>query len=395
VRLLAIAHNCVGVSNRRKFDALATDPDLDITLVTPPWWFEEGRVQRPLVGGASNPGYRVVVGRTVFINNGTRHAYVSHLAGLIGRWRPDVIDVHEEPFSAAAFQATVLRDVFAPEAALIFCSYVNLERVWRRPYAWLERYVLKRADAAYAPNSDVPGVLQAKGFRGPVAVIPMGVDLEQFHPTNADLRRRAASSAPWKVGFLGRLEPVKGLPVLLDAFALLNQEAQLVVAGDGPEQPSLETRAWRLGVGDRVQFRPALAFSEVPSFLRTLDVLVLPSITIPPAHREQFGRVLVEAMACGIPVIGSSSGGIPEVIGDAGLIVPEGDAAALAGALAQLLNSDALQRELAGRGLHRANNVFAWPRVAQEYRNLYGHARELRAAGRGRTSPLAQRSADG
>lgn len=375
VKVLAIAHNCVGVSNRRKFDALAAQGDLDVTLLTPRWWFEEGRVLRQT---ARVDGYRLVVGRTIFTNNGTRHAYLTKLWRLIAAGQPDVIDVHEEPFSAAAFQAAVLRELFAPRAAFIFCSYVNLRRIWRRPYRWFERYVFRKAEAAYAPNADVPEVLAAKGFTRSVHVIPMGVDLERFHVSETEALARIGREAPWTVGFLGRLEPVKGLPVLVEAFSHLGRDARLVIVGDGPERLPIEALTWELGVGDRVEVKPSIPFEEVPSFLAGLDVLVLPSITIPPAHREQFGRVLVEAMALGLPVVGSGSGGIPDVIGDAGVVVPEGDAPALSRALADLLYSTDRRRDLVLRGLRRANEVFAWPRVALQYRSLYDLGREIR-----------------
>ncbi|MBI4492007.1 MAG: glycosyltransferase [Chloroflexi bacterium] len=376
MKVLAIAHNCVGVSNRRKFDALAAHPDLEITLLTPSWWFEEGQVTRQTA--APGERYRIVVGRTLCTNNGTRHAYLTQLPGLVARLQPDVIDLHEEPFSAAAFQTALLRDLFAPRAALVFCSYVNLHRIWRRPYRWFERYTLRRADAVYAPNGAVPEVLRAKAFRGPIQVIPMGVDLERFHVSEAEALGRTRHGPPWTIGFLGRLEPVKGLPVLLEAFARLPHDARLAIVGDGPERPGLDALAARLQLQGRVEFRPAIRFEAVPSFLASLDALVLPSVTIPPAHKEQFGRVLVEAMACGVPVVGSSSGGIPEVIGEAGIVVPEGRVEPLAQALAELLDSAERRQELIRRGLRRAREVFAWPRIALQYRALYELGRELR-----------------
>ena len=109
----------------------------------------------------------------------------------------------------------------------------------------------------------------------------------------------------------------------------------------------------------------------MPSFLKSLDVLVLPSITILPLHREQFGRVLVEAMAAGVPVIGSSSGAIPEVVGDAGLIVPERDPTALAGAIERLLSEADVRQALAERGRQRVRTRFAWSAVAAQTDALF------------------------
>jgi glycosyltransferase involved in cell wall biosynthesis len=139
-----------------------------------------------------------------------------------------------------------------------------------------------------------------------------------------------------------------------------------------------------------VRLLPALAYAEVPRFLSSLDVLVLPSVTILPHHREQFGRVLVEAMASGVPVIGSSSGAIPEVIGDAGLIVPERDPQALGAALRQVLGDTQLRQMLIERGRQRVGQRFAWPMVAAQTLDLFqaalahrrravAHVQEVRA----------------
>src|SRR5256885_3578871 len=102
-----------------------------------------------------------------------------------------------------------------------------------------------------------------------------------------------------------------------------------------------------------------------------MDIVVVPVVAILPVHREQFGRVLVEAMAAGTPVVGSSSGAIPEVIGDAGLVVPEGDPSALAEALDRLLGNPALRSSLVERGRARVASHYAWPVVAARTRDLY------------------------
>jgi glycosyltransferase involved in cell wall biosynthesis len=293
--------------------------------------------------------------------------YLSGLLGLIRRWRPDVIDVHEEPFSFAALQALAARDVLAPNAALVFYSAVNVHRSWRLPYRLAERAVLRRADGAYVPNSDVPGVLCAKGYRGVLEVVPLGVDVQRFSQAPP-----AELHAPRpRVGFLGRLEPVKGLDVLIDAAARLGQSPTIVIAGDGPERARLRRLALERGIQDRVSFVGQVAYADVPAFLKALDVLVLPSVTLPPLHKEQFGRVLVEAMAAGVAVVGSSSGGIPEVIGDAGLVVPEADAAGLAAALDRVLGDPGLRESLVERGRRRAASQYAWPVLAARTRELY------------------------
>jgi glycosyltransferase involved in cell wall biosynthesis len=414
LRVLTVAHNAVAASNRRRMEVLAALPDVEVTLLTPPWWHEEGqrlyarpagrergtssgklfskesqtfprRASRPDPSQdgfsdeqrATSEEQRFArseiawrVGQTVLTGNGTRHLYVSGLVEAIRATRPHVIDLFEEPFSLVALQTLLLRELFAPSAALVFYSAVNVERVWRWPYRAIERLVLARADAAHAPNVDVPRILHAKGFAGPSAVIPLGVDVQRF----AEAEPLALDQLPRpRIGFVGRLEPVKGLPVLLDAFSRMHTPADLFIVGDGSERQHLLATPQ-----ERVHLLPALEYERVPALLKALDVLVLPSITLLPLHREQFGRVLVEAMAAGILVVGSDSGAIPEVIGDAGLVVPERDAPALAAALDRVLTDTPLRQTLIDKGRRRVAGQFAWPVVAEQTLTLFRAAQQHR-----------------
>ncbi|MCA1647783.1 MAG: glycosyltransferase family 4 protein [Chloroflexi bacterium] len=372
--VLTIAHNAVAASNRQRMAALRNLAGIDVSLLTPRWWFEEGcRIDLP-----RSATWRV--GRTIFTGNGTRYLYVSGLVQALRAQKPDVIDLYEEPFSLVAWQTLVLRNLLTPSTALVFYSAVNVHRQWRWPYRWIERQMLKHADGAHAPNQDVGPILRAKRFSSPpVAVIPLGVDAERF--SQAVPMDLAGIPAP-RVGFVGRLEPVKGLDVLLDAFARVRSPASLIIAGDGSECGRLQAR---ICASDQhnVRIIPPISFEDMPSFLKALDILVLPSITILPLQREQFGRVLVEAMAAGVAVIGSSSGAIPEVVGNAGLIAPERDPVALADALDRLLGDAVLRQTMVERGRLRVRARFAWPVVAEQtsalFRAAVAHRRQVTA----------------
>jgi glycosyltransferase involved in cell wall biosynthesis len=360
--VLSVAHNAVAPSNRARVEALRRLPGVEVQLLTPPWWFEEGR----RISAAPAPTDDWHVGRTLFTGNGTRHVYAGGLADAIRRTRPDVLDLFEEPFTLVALQALVLRSLLAPRAAFVFYSAVNIERHWRWPYRAIERAVLRGADAAHAPSADVPPILRARGMGNgskPIAVIPLGVDVGRF--ASAEAMSLPDIPRP-RVGFIGRFEPVKGLDVLLDAVCRLTTPASLVLAGDGSQRTALN--------GRKVHVLSSVAYEQVPSLLKALDVLVLPSVTIPPLHREQFGRVLAEAMAAGVPVVGSSSGAIPDVIGDAGLVVPERDPAALARAIDSVLVDADLRETLSARGRERARRGFDWSTVAEQTLALFQSA---------------------
>jgi glycosyltransferase involved in cell wall biosynthesis len=161
----------------------------------------------------------------------------------------------------------------------------------------------------------------------------------------------------------------KGGAVLLDALARLAGGWQLDIIGDGPEKPNLLDQAKRLRVADWVTFG-TLPSTRMPAYYQGLDVLVVPSLTR-ANWKEQFGRVIIEAMACGVPVIASNSGDIPGVVGDAGRIVPEGDPAALADCLREIMRAPELRRELGARGRQRVLDRYTQAQIAAQTVAVY------------------------
>ena len=145
---------------------------------------------------------------------------------------------------------------------------------------------------------------------------------------------------------------------------------RLLLVGDGPERKRFEATLASRGLLDRAHFTGALSYDRVPDLYQQMDMLVVPTQTT-NRIREQFGRVLVEAMASGLPVIGSTCGAIPEVIDDAGLIVPEGNSAALAAALRRLLLDCALREELTRAGRRRVMQHYSWDRVADKMHEMF------------------------
>ncbi len=209
-------------------------------------------------------------------------------------------------------------------------------------------------------------MLRRKGFRKPVAVIPQfGVDPELFQP-----RPAPKGGGPFVVGYVGRLVESKGLLDLLPAVAGLAGDWRLELVGAGPLRDEIERRSAALGIADRVGISSEVPSTEVPRVLQGFDVLVLPSRST-PSWVEQFGRVLVEAMACGVPVVGSTSGEIPNVIGDAGLVFPEGDVEALRGALARLAASPEVGLSLGEVGRRRVLERYTQARIAEATYRVY------------------------
>ena len=267
-------------------------------------------------------------------------------------------------------------------ARCLFFTWQNLVRRFPPPFDHFERASFHRASHAIAGNPTAADVLRTKGYRGLVTVIPQfGVDPSIFSPRPADAHtptQNGASSpsgarpSSFTIGYAGRLVPEKGLDVLLAACTALPPALDwtLHLLGDGPERGRLADTPRELGIDGQVRFLGRVPSTQAAQFYRTLDVLVLPSLSR-PNWVEQFGRVLTEAMACGVPVAGSRSGEIPWVIGDAGRVFPEGDAGALAHILAELAGDPAQRSTLAVAGRRRVLARFTQAQVAAETAAVY------------------------
>ena len=361
MRILMISKACVVGAYQRKLEEIAAHPDVELTVVVPPEWRDERGVL-PLER-AYTKGYRLVVEPMAFNGNFHLHFYPK-LARRFAEARPDIVHIDEEPYNLATWQA--LKLAHRHHAKTLFFSWQNLNRNYPLPFSAMEAYVLRHADYAICGNHDSQAVWQAKGYRGLIAVIPQfGIDPDLFnHP------RTPAPPHPFTVAFAGRFVPEKGADILIRAASKLDGDFRLTLIGGGPRRPYLNQLAVDSGLGDRVQFLPWMNSTGFPKFLHTTDVLALPSVS-QKNWKEQFGRVLVEAMACGVPVVGSTCGEIPNVVGEAGLIVPEGDALALTEALRRLQYDEALRADLGRKGRERALAHFTHKRIAEETVNVY------------------------
>jgi glycosyltransferase involved in cell wall biosynthesis len=297
---------------------------------------------------------------------------VGHMASVVfrpGSWRglegaaPDVLHVIGEAAYLSTYQAIRFRNSFWPKVPITLYAAQNVVTRFPLPFPWLERYAYGQAALALPITPAALAVLRAKGFRGRAKILPLGVDRGRFRPRSGSPRR------PFTVGYVGRLEPHKGIADLLAARDLLG--CRLLVVGEGSLRPWLEEEA-ELRTG-RVEIVPWVSQSQLPGLLGRMHALALPSVetvqrTLLPwvkvPLREQFGRVLVEAMACGVPVVGSRVGEIPYVIGSSGVVVPPRDPEALTEALARIRDVPGLAEDMARSGLARAVR-FDWNHIAE------------------------------
>jgi glycosyltransferase involved in cell wall biosynthesis len=358
MRILMISKALIVGQYQTKPLGLARKPGVQLTVVVPPVWRDE-RGMMPLETKHVD-GYQFIVAPLCL--NGHYHLnYFPSIGDIIERVKPDLIHLDEEPYNFATFHALLAARRFLPRPRTLFFTWQNLKQTYPPPFSWIEAYTLAKTDYAIAGNPSAVQVLRSKGFVKPIRVIPQfGVDPTFFQPDPTRHR-----DAKFVVGFAARLVPEKGAALLLTALKRLQEDWELRIVGSGPELAKLESSARRLGIADRVHFLPWQPSAQMPDFFRALDVLVAPSLSR-PGWTEQFGRVLVEAMACGIPVIGSNCGEIPNVIGDAGLIFPEGDVDALALALRNLKEDQARRDDLSARGRARVLERFTQDQIVDE-----------------------------
>jgi glycosyltransferase involved in cell wall biosynthesis len=361
MKVLLLHKALVNGAYQKKAEALAAIPGVELAVVVPPSWREARAGVQPLER-RHTAGYELIVAPIWF--NGHHHVHCYPTIGrIVRRVRPDVFHVDEEPFNLATAQAFLAAERVG--ARSLFVTWATVYRNYPPPFNRFERYTHRRAAAAVAGNQDALDVLRRRGFGGPVEIVPLAIDPE-LYPSRPELGR----GETFTIGLLGRLVREKGAHILLDAAARLRGDWRVLLVGGGVEEGALRAQAARLGIAERVEFVPTVPSTEVPRWLQRLDALAVPSLTM-PNWKEQFGRVIIEAMAAAVPVVGSDSGEIPRVIADAGLVTPEGDVDALAAALQGLMDDEQARQRLALAGRERALANYTWERVARQYHGLY------------------------
>jgi len=351
LRIVSIAHPAVSSeAGRLRYPYLAAKSDVDLHLIVPAIWKEFGRTI------AAEPpqesGFSVHVLPIRLPQAGPMKWYLHfypELGRLLRQIDPDVIHLWEEPWSIVALQAQIVRR----RAALVLEVDQNILKRLPPPFEAIRKYVLRHTDHVLSRSPDATMVVRARGYDGPVTPIGYGVDTATFAPPPDPAKGRAGRG--FRIGYVGRLIEEKGLDDALDAMAASEAQVGFGIMGEGPYEAKLRERAATLGLGQRVTFQPWGAPADVANFLRGLDALVLLTRTT-RAVREQFGRVIIEAQACGVPVVGSTCGAIPDVVGDGGWIVPERDPQAL-GNLLNLIAADAAL--VRAKGLAARGNVQA------------------------------------
>ena len=291
---------------------------------------------------------------------------------LCRRERYDIIHVHW-PLPHALF-GWVARQACG---ARVVTSFHGVELRWvRHSLPFLRRFLTwsARSSARIVANSnETASEIRRVAPRARVDVIPYSTGLA----TDAAAGRvLPAAEGPFDVLFVGRLVERKGAPVLIAAAGLLATEprVRVVIIGEGPDRQALESQAAALGLGDRVVFRGRVSASELQRAYAMAGAFVLPAVTDSRGDTEGLGVVLLEAMSYRVPVIGSRIGGITDIIidGKTGLLVPPGNAEALADAIRKLAADPGFAQRLGDAGHAHFEQQFGWGRIVERWMEVYG-----------------------
>jgi glycosyltransferase involved in cell wall biosynthesis len=354
LRVLFVGHTYVVGVNQGKLKAIAQSAT--VGLLTPSNWksLEWNRLLPP---ERPYSDFKIYEFPVALSGRGGAHFYAPwQVWRALRDFQPDVVQVEEEVFSLCALEFSLWARLTGKP--LVVFGWENQARSLPLLRRWVRRYVLDTASLILAGNHDGAKLLYQWGYPGLVEVMPqLGVDPSFFQPT------AKPPSAEFCIGFLGRLVPEKGIDTLLTAVKHLRSRhlnARLVICGSG----SGETELRQAAVGIPVTWQKGVTHEQVPQMMAQFDVLVLPSRTT-PTWKEQFGHVLIEAMAMGIPVVGSSSGEIPNVIGRSDLVFVEGDALALAQILQRLIEDGAWRQAVQQYCLTRVQQHYTHDRIAE------------------------------
>ncbi len=384
MKILVASHTYIVDLNCEKLRALSRlEDNTEVTVVVPKRWKPGGVQNRIIETQYKDEGnFRIVPVSNFSQNHQGLLTFGADLISLLKSFRPDIIQVEQGAKSLAYAQMIALNKLLGLKAKNVFFTWWNLPYSLNLPASLLEKYNLTNTHGIISGNQDGASILQQRGYNGKIKVMPqLGVDENLFTPK---LQPELAEKLNIKlgefiIGFVGRFVPEKGIMTLLNALETIkHKEWKCLLLGRGILKDELLQKARAANLEDRIIIVESVPHHEVCNYINLMSTLVLPSETTykfktltSVGWKEQFGHVIIEAMACQTPVIGSDSGEIPHVIGDAGMVFPEGDAEKLASCLTALMEDPELAYNLGQLGYAKAMSQYTNTALAKQQLEFY------------------------
>jgi glycosyltransferase involved in cell wall biosynthesis len=353
MKLLIISHSCVTPINQQFYVELERQTNWQITIVTPSNWKSEyGKILNPQPW--SNYQGRLL-GLPVWLSgNIPLHIYRSTFIQLLKELEPDFIYVHQEPYAIQTAQI-YLANSLSINKPIAFFTWQNIFKRYPFIFRQIEKLTFQKTNIAFTGSRSAEEVLRQKDYQGNCVMLPSGIDTDIYTYSNQaeELKNNLrAGENEVIIGYLGRIVAEKGLKTLLQALEQIQELPwRLVMVGAGEYETEFKRIANELKLNQRISYLGYIPHTEAPVYLSAFDLLVLPSET-QPNWKEQFGRVIIESMACNTPVIGSNSGEIPYLIESTGggLTFPEAQPKALAEQLSKLIRDRNVRLSLGEQG---------------------------------------------
>lgn len=386
-RVLFISHAYLVGVNQGKLKAISETGKVVVGLLAPSNWkaLEWNRLMPLETPDADIKTYSAPV-----LFPGKVGAYVFSpwkLWQVLNDFKPDVVQVELEVFSLGALELAIFCRILGKP--LVIFGWENIDRrlSWLR--RWVRKFVMQTAKLIIAGNRDGEVLLRQWGYSGLIEVMPqIGVDTQLF-AANTRESLTHSKQGEFHIGYLGRLAHQKGVDIIFAALRQLRDSpspigeaapterfhdrglnCRLIICGSGAEEEVLRQEAEKLQINDFIIWKGGVSHHQAPETISQFDALVLPSRTT-TTWKEQFGHVLIEAMAMGVPVVGSDSGDIPNVIGRDDLVFPEEDAAGLAAILERMIKDPEWCQEAGKYGMDRVYQNYTHEKIATRSLDLW------------------------
>ncbi len=384
MKILVASHTYIVDLNCEKLRALSRlESDIEVTVVVPKRW-RPGGVQNKIIETQyrDEGNFRIVPVSNFSQNHQGLLTFGADLVPLLQKFRPDIIHVEQGSRGLAYAEMITLNGLLGLKAKNVFFTWWNLPYNLKFPISVLENYNLDNSHGIICGNQDGAEILRDRGYKGPIKVMPqLGVDESLFTPKSQPELESKVGIEPGEfvVGFVGRFVPEKGIMTLLDALVCIKDKPwKFLLLGRGDLKDEILQKAEDKGIKNRIKLVESVPHHEVADYINLMSTLVLPSETTykfktltSVGWKEQFGHVIIEAMACKVPVIGSDSGEIPHVIGDAGLVFPEGNVGELANCLQKLIENSDLTENLGQMGYTKAMAQYTNTALAKQQLEFY------------------------
>lgn len=370
MKVLIVSHSCTIPVGQQLYAEVERLTGWDLTIITPALWKD------PYGNHLSTKRWPDYKGNIISIpvwksGNVPLHTYRSLFLQLIKEVNPDFIYLYQEPYAVVTFQV-YLANFLSLRKPIGFCAWQNIYKRYPFPFHQMESWVLQQTDVMFAGSQSIEEVFRKKGYQGFSTILPLGVNASVYYPQPdapvlADNLRNGKNQV--LIGYVGRIVEQKGLKTLLQALKLIQDLSwQLVIVGTGSYQAKFDTIAQELQLTEQITCVGYVPSADIPRYLSAFDVLVLPSETR-QNWKEQFGRVIVESLACGTPIIGSDSGEIPHLLKatEGGLVFAEAQPQDLAKQLRQVINNAELRSQLAEKGREVVLKHYTHPTLASHF----------------------------